>query len=119
MSETPATAADTMPAGADAPWHPLDVDPAGAEFPVRARCGAEQILVFKTKDGFRGTARVCPHQFFPLSDAILQGDDKMLRCRRHSYVFRLNDGKGINCPGYKLKVYEIKQENGALFVRAV
>ena len=94
---------------AEAPWHPLDVDPATAEFPVRARCGSEQILVFKTKDGFRGTARVCPHQFFPLADAILQGNETMVRCRRHSYVFRLSDGRPVNCQGYRLKVCEIKQ----------
>ena len=83
-----------------------------------ARGGGDQILVFRVKGGFRGTARVCPHQQFPLSDGILQGGDAMLRCRRHSYVFRLSDGKGINCPGYKLKVYEVKQEGAALFARA-
>jgi len=116
MSETPATAAD-MPSP-DTSWHSLDIDPMSAEFPVRARCGSEQILVFKTKSGFRGTARVCPHQQFPLADAILQGNETLLRCRRHSYVFRLNDGRPVNCQGYKLKVYEIKDENGALFVRA-
>ena len=117
MSEPQATDQAT-PAGADAPWHPLDIDPATSPFPTRARCGDEQILVFKVKDGFRGTARVCPHQFFPLADAVLQGNDAMLRCSRHSYVFRLSDGKGINCPGYRLKVYEVKVENGMLVARA-
>lgn len=121
MPEPHATAdAADAPSGADASWHPLaGVDPASAEFPLRARCGGDQILVFRVKDGFRGTARVCPHQQFPLHDGILQGGDAMLRCRRHSYVFRLSDGKGINCPGYKLKVYEVKQEAGALLARAV
>jgi nitrite reductase/ring-hydroxylating ferredoxin subunit len=118
MPDASTTTGETAPA-AEAPWHPLDVDPATAEFPVRARCDSEQILVFKTKDGFRGTARVCPHQFFPLADAILQGNETMVRCRRHSYVFRLSDGRPVNCQGYRLKVYEIKNENGALFVRAV
>ena len=28
--------------------------------------------------------------------------------------FGSRDGKGINCPGYKLKVFEVKRENGVL-----
>jgi len=43
----------------------------------------------------------------------------MIRCRWHNYVFRLADGKGINCPGYKLRVFDVKLENGALYARAV
>ena len=52
-------------------------------------------------------------------DAFLQGSDRMIRCRWHNYVFRLADGKGINCPGYKLRVFDVKLENGALYARAV
>ena len=43
----------------------------------------------------------------------------MIRCRWHNYAFRLADGKGINCPGYKLRVFDVKLENGALYARAV
>jgi nitrite reductase/ring-hydroxylating ferredoxin subunit len=32
-------------------------------------------------------------------------------------VFRLSDGRAVNCPGYRLRVYDVKQENGALFAR--
>ena len=104
--------------GAEAEWQVLaDVDPGSGEFPVRARCGGDAILVFRTGDGFRGVERSCPHQKRPLNDAILQGGDKLLRCRWHSYVFRLSDGKAVNCPGYKLRVFDVKEENGALFVR--
>jgi hypothetical protein len=35
----------------------------------------------------------------------------------HSYLFRLSDGKAVNCPGYRLRVFDVKEENGALFVR--
>jgi nitrite reductase/ring-hydroxylating ferredoxin subunit len=43
----------------------------------------------------------------------------MIRCRWHNYVFRLNDGKAVNCPGFRLKVFEVKREGGALMARAV
>jgi nitrite reductase/ring-hydroxylating ferredoxin subunit len=104
----------------EAGWEMLTgIDPATTEFPLRARCGDDPILVFRIGDGFRGVERSCPHQKRPLNDAILQGGDKMLRCRWHSYTFRLSDGKAVNCPGYKLRVYEVKAENGALFARPV
>jgi nitrite reductase/ring-hydroxylating ferredoxin subunit len=104
----------------EAGWEMLTgIDPATTEFPLRARCGDDPILVFRIGDGFRGVERSCPHQKRPLNDAILQGGDKMLRCRWHSYTFRLSDGKAVNCPGYKLRVYEVKLENGALFARPI
>jgi nitrite reductase/ring-hydroxylating ferredoxin subunit len=91
-------------------WQALaDIDLATAEFPARARCGDDVILVLRLGNGFRGIERSCPHQKRPLNDAILQGGDKMIRCRC--------DGRAVNCPGYRLRVYDIKQENGALFAR--
>ena len=113
-----ATEASAPAPGAAAEWQLLaDVDPNSAEFPLRARCGDNAILVLRLRTGFRGIERSCPHQKRPLNDAILQGGDKLLRCRWHSYVFRLSDGKAVNCPGYRLRVYDVKEENGALFAR--
>jgi nitrite reductase/ring-hydroxylating ferredoxin subunit len=113
-----ATEATAPAPSAEAEWQLLaDVDPMSAEFPLRARCGDEAILVLRIGDGFRGFERSCPHQKRPLNDAILQGGGKMIRCRWHSYVFRLSDGKAVNCPGYRLRVFDVKEENGALFAR--
>ena len=49
-----------------------------------------------------------------MMNAQLTADDTMVRCPLHVFTFRLSDGKGVNCPGFRLKVYEIKEENGAL-----
>jgi nitrite reductase/ring-hydroxylating ferredoxin subunit len=43
----------------------------------------------------------------------------MIRCAQHNYTFKLSDGKGVNCPGFKIKVYEVKREDGALFARTI
>jgi nitrite reductase/ring-hydroxylating ferredoxin subunit len=103
---------------AETAWQAVaDVDPGTAEFPVRGRCGADAILIFRVAGGFRGVERACPHQKRLLNDAILQGGDKLIRCRWHSYVFRLSDGRAVNCPGYRLRVFDVKEENGTLFVR--
>jgi nitrite reductase/ring-hydroxylating ferredoxin subunit len=104
----------------DAAWQELaGLDPATAQFPAQARVGNDRILVLRIGTGFRGVERSCPHQQKSLHDAFLQGGDRMIRCRWHNYVFRLADGKGINCPGYKLRVFDVKLENGALYARAV
>ena len=99
-------------------WQLLNgIDVETSEFPVRARVAGESIVVFQTANGFRGVERQCPHQKMPLHDAVLQGAN-LLRCRWHSYVYRLSDGKGVNCPGYTLKVFEVRQEGNALYARA-
>ena len=100
-------------------WQPLEgIDPQSAIFPARASLAGEGIVVVRTRDGLRGVERTCPHQKTTMMDAVLMANETAIRCARHSYIFRLADGKGINCPAYRLKVFEVKQENGVLFARA-
>ena len=123
MSDQPVDAGTQSLASETGPgpeWQVLDgLDPDSAEFPAQSRIGSERILVFRIGDGFRGVERACPHQQRSLHDAFIQGGDTMIRCRWHNYVYRLRDGKGVNCPGYKLRVFEIKRDNGVLIARAV
>jgi len=99
-------------------WIPLECpDPASAEYPLRARMGNQGILVFKAADGLRGVERHCPHERALLTKATLLRGGTMLKCPLHNFVFRLRDGVAINCPGYRLKVFEIKQEGGQLLAR--
>ena len=123
MSDQPATAEPNSVASesvVSADWQVLEgLDPDTAAFPAMSRVGDERILVLRVGDGFRGVERSCPHQQRSLHDAFLQAGETMLRCRWHNYVFRLRDGKGINCPGYKLKVFEVKRDEGVLLARAV
>lgn len=115
VSTDPQPAADSS---TSQDWQVLEgIDPETAEFPALSRVGDERILVLRIGDGFRGVERSCPHQQRSLHDAFLQGGDSMIRCRWHNYVFRLRDGKSVNCPGYKLKVFDVKRENGALLAR--
>ena len=52
-----------------------------------------------------------------MMNAELTANDTMVRCPLHVFTFKLSDGKGVNCPGFRVKVYEIKEENGALYGR--
>lgn len=101
-------------------WQMLEgLHPDSSEFPARARVDGEGILIFQAKDGFRGVQRTCPHMKSSLVNAQIMADGTMLRCPEHIYTFRLSDGKGVNCPGFRIKIYEVKQEDDALFARAL
>jgi nitrite reductase/ring-hydroxylating ferredoxin subunit len=103
---------------APCPWQPLNGVQAGqARYPVRVKLEGESIVLFKTKSGYRGVERLCPHMQASMMDAELTANDTMVRCPLHVFTFKLSDGKGVNCPGFKLNVYEIKEEDGQFFGR--
>lgn len=114
---TPMTSASAEAAGANDGWLPLEGVSVSDAFPKRAKFGDEWIIVFRTATGLHGTERACPHQQSTLMDAIEMGGGAMLRCPRHNYVFRLADGRGVNCPGYRLIVYQVREEAGVLHAR--
>jgi nitrite reductase/ring-hydroxylating ferredoxin subunit len=101
----------------DEEWRELQAVDRSAGIPIRARFGDEPILIFETAAGLRGVQAVCPHADHPLATAQLLGGGQMLRCSFHSYTFRFKDGRGVNCPGYKVAVFDVKAEGGALFAR--
>lgn len=102
----------------DTDWEKLDgLDPEVAAFPARARVAGESIIIVKTLSGFRGVQRTCPHQQASLIDAVLVGNGTMVRCAEHAFTFKLSTGKGVNCAGYKIAVYDVKAEDGCLFAR--
>ena len=100
------------------PWQPLSglrVD--NTKYPARASLEGEGIVIFKTKTGYRGVQRQCPHMQATMLNAELTANDTMVRCPLHVFTFKLSDGKGVNCPGFKVKVYEVKEEEGKFFGR--
>jgi nitrite reductase/ring-hydroxylating ferredoxin subunit len=120
MNEVPSCIA--APSGeassTEAAWQKLvGLDPVSGTFPARARVDGEGILIFRTKTGFRGVQRACPHLNSTLMDADLVGNDTMIRCRQHVFTFRLSDGRGVNCPGFSVRVFEVKDEAGTLYAR--
>jgi nitrite reductase/ring-hydroxylating ferredoxin subunit len=100
-------------------WERLEIDPRSATFPAAASVGGEPIWVFAVRDGFRGVQSMCPHEQRSLGDGRLVGDEKMLRCAYHNYTFKLANGVGVNCPGFRIAVYQIKEEDGTLFAQPV
>jgi nitrite reductase/ring-hydroxylating ferredoxin subunit len=93
--------------------------PEGVKYPARAILDGEGIVVFRTKSGLRGVQRSCPHMQATMMNAELTANDTMVRCALHVFTFKLSDGKGVNCPGFRIKIYEIKEDNGVFYGRSV
>jgi nitrite reductase/ring-hydroxylating ferredoxin subunit len=107
-----------QPATDDAAWQRLGtLDPRTTAFPARAKVGDEGIVIFRTGERFFGVQRACPHQGGNMLDAVIQGNGALIRCPRHNYVFRTANGNPVNCPGFRLRVFEVKEEDGRLFAR--
>jgi nitrite reductase/ring-hydroxylating ferredoxin subunit len=118
MGAAPASEETAESIGIDNPWRILNgLHPETTKYPARASFDGQGIVVFKTKTGFRGVQRSCPHMQATMLQAVLTAEDTMVRCHLHVFTFRLSDGKGVNCPGYRVKVYEIKEESGVLYGR--
>lgn len=101
-------------------WRPLaGADPHASAFPLAASYGDEPIWIFRTETGFRGVQHTCPHENRTLESARIVGNGKMIRCSYHNYTFKLESGAGVNCPGYRIAIYEVKEDSNALFARPV
>jgi nitrite reductase/ring-hydroxylating ferredoxin subunit len=98
-------------------WERIDVELETAGFPLEALLAQEPILIFRTPGGYRGVQRTCPHQHYPLTKAALLGGGTMLKCPLHNFIFRLSDGSPVNCPGHRLRTFDVKQERDQLFGR--
>lgn len=96
--------------------HAEGCDPTADSYPVLAKAGSERVIVLKTPSGFRGVEPRCPHLQAALTTAVQMSNGTMLRCTKHNFIFRLSDGKGVNCVGLSLKVYDVREHDGRLEV---
>lgn len=105
---------------AEQDWQVLEgLNPDTTEFPVRAEIGSEKVVVLKLGDEFRAIQRRCPHQNTDLSRGLIVGDGTLIRCALHAYTFKLSDGKGVNCPGYSINIFEVSRDGDVLRARRV
>ena len=101
-------------------WRQIeDIDIEKTKFPLRTELGGEKIVVFRDGDDYWAVERYCPHQHTDFSRGMIVGNGTMIRCGLHAYTFKLSDGSGVNCPGYKIDVYEVRKEGTRLLGRRV
>lgn len=94
-------------------WKKLEeYAPGAVGEPVVAKVDGKRLLIVDTGSGLRGMELACPHLKAPMSKGILMGAGTMIRCPKHNFIFRLKDGKGVNCVGLTLQTYELRQAEG-------
>jgi nitrite reductase/ring-hydroxylating ferredoxin subunit len=99
-------------------WRPLEgTDPATAAFPLAASFDDEPIWILRTEVGLLGIQEKCPHLDKTLDNARVVAGGRMIRCGHHNYTFRLTDGGCVNFPGHRVALYDVKEQDGKLFVR--
>lgn len=75
----------------------------------------ERVAVFRARNGdIHAVQDRCPHRRGPLSEGII--DQCKVICPYHSHKFDLRSGEGSES-GEFLKVYQIHEENGELFLQ--
>jgi nitrite reductase/ring-hydroxylating ferredoxin subunit len=74
----------------------------------------KDVLVLRCSGVIYATQRRCPHEGAPLEKGNVW--NKMIRCGQHAFTFDLETGEGLNCPGYKIKRYEVAVEDGKIFI---
>lgn len=95
----------------------VTVDPEATQFPLTCKVGEDEWVIFHTGNAYYAIERWCPHANADLAEGTLLGDK--LKCPRHGFIFRLRDGKGINCPGINVKARELKMEEGRLALQSL
>lgn len=74
-----------------------------------------EVLVLTAAGVLYAIQRKCPHEAAPLERG--QVWDKMIRCGQHAFTFDLETGEGLNCPGYSIERYAVREEDGKIFLR--
>jgi NAD(P)H-dependent nitrite reductase small subunit len=74
----------------------------------------QQIALFNLNGIFYAISDGCPHRGAPLSEGILK-DDKVL-CSWHCFDFNLKTGACEVVPELRVETYEVKVEDGAIFI---
>lgn len=77
--------------------------------------GAEEIALFNSQGAFYAISNICPHRGAPLSEGFIEGERVL--CPWHCFDFHLRSGECGMVPGMRVKAYELKVEDGEIFVR--
>jgi 3-phenylpropionate/trans-cinnamate dioxygenase ferredoxin subunit len=85
---------------------------------VSAQLGTgERVCLIRVNGEIFAVADRCTHAEYPLSEGSLEGDYH-LECALHGAVFDVRDGSVQSPPAEEsVKTYEVKLEDGAIWVR--
>ena len=102
--------------GGGAKWTALDVADIPADKPVKAKAGAQTLVVVRHGKGMEALHDVCAHQGCSLSEGKLVGE--AIECGCHGSRFRLRDGLVVRGPAvFDQPHFEVREAEGKIEVR--
>ncbi len=98
-------------------WHRVaELDEIKPEEPKSVLVGDEEIALFNVDGEIYATSNICTHAYASLVDGFQEGEE--VECPLHEGRFNVKTGKALCAPvSEDLKTFEVKIENGAVFVR--
>jgi len=99
-------------------WHRVaNTTEINADDPKKVTVGSEEIALFNVDGNIFATHNICTHAFASLADGFQEGSE--IECPLHEGRFDVRTGKALCAPcNEDLKTYEVKIEDGAVFVKA-
>jgi nitrite reductase/ring-hydroxylating ferredoxin subunit len=82
---------------------------------VEVVVNGQAIAVFNVNGTFHALSGRCPHRGGPLGEGFLDGSQ--VSCPWHNYTFDVTTGQNVVSPDLKVPCYEVKVENGQVYVR--
>jgi NAD(P)H-dependent nitrite reductase small subunit len=84
-----------------------------AEVTVEGRA----VALFNVGGTFYALTNLCPHRGGPLGQGFLEGTE--VSCPWHNYTFDVRTGENVVSADLKVERYDVKVEDGRVFVRVV
>lgn len=79
------------------------------------RVGVRQVALVRKGQELFAFKNLCPHAGSPLSGGIVRNE--IIECPRHHWEFNMRSGECLDQPLYCLRLYDVKQEDGWIWVR--
>jgi nitrite reductase (NADH) small subunit len=77
--------------------------------------GSQTVAVFNVGGTFHALSNRCPHRGGPLGQGFVDGAE--VSCPWHNWTFDVTTGENVAGPDLKVARYEVKVEDGHVFVK--
>jgi NAD(P)H-dependent nitrite reductase small subunit len=77
--------------------------------------GREEIGVFNVEGTFYAIDNLCPHEGGPMADGPVKGN--IVTCPLHGWQCNVITGESLELPGVKVPIFEVKAENGKIYIK--
>ncbi len=80
------------------------------DLPKLVKVGAANYFLVKSGESYRMLSTLCPHQGGEVEDV----GEEVFVCDTHGYEYEKNDGRCVNNPDLRMKVFLVTQQEGRL-----